>query len=267
MAITHESAAQTSGNTANPSAPRAGGATAGQAGKMVIVAIGYPGTITVVPSGFTHIRTETMTVGWKISTYWKVHEGTTESATYTFTSDTSGRWVGIANLFVGVDTTTPIDVVDGQPNTSSVSVVAPSVDPNYIEDMLLFVGGIMSISSWTPDPAMTEPTNGERAAASTLSVGTAYQLLSSGAATGTRTATASIAATNAAILIGLKDAASTPDGGGAPADHPLAGTFTSVGIGVSLAALGNVPPVADAGVWSRGWYWNPAQGRVGRHFE
>lgn len=265
---THGGAASGQGNSTAINIPRVGNAVVENAGMVCVAGFMCSGTITTVPTGWTFIRSEVVGSGFNLHTYRYIHLGATDPSLHGFVSDVSGRWAGVNQGAFGSDQTAAVvDVSSGTTNTSSALVTAPGVDPNFTNDMLFFFGASLSTATWTPPSGMTEAVNGERASAALASVGSAYQILAVGTPTGDKVATASIAAVNAGILIALKDASPIADGGGAPADHPLAGTFTSVGIGVSLAALGNVPPVADSGVWGRGWYWNPAQGRVGRHFE
>jgi hypothetical protein len=221
--------------------------------RILIVGIAVANaTVTVTPpAGFTPINEISFT-GGKLFTYW--HLTASDPITWNFTTDLGAntRVCSMATEFSGVDTVSPVDVASEQANASSASVVAPGVDPGYLEDMLVFYGAVANLSSWTAPSspgAFTEPANGDRpAAAGAISLGTSYLLLASGAATGDVTATASIAGANAGQLIALKDAAGTPDGG-SPADHPLAGTFTAPEGGV--AALGNTPRAATHAVGAR----------------
>lgn len=173
------------------------------------------GTIDAVPSGWTLVDEITFNTDDVLAVYWHL-TSSGDPTSWAFTLSTTMRWATLNLEFSGVNTTTPIDVSDAQANASSGNVVAPSIDPNYLEDMLVYFGGSASIGSWTADGAMTEPaSNGERAAAAAVTIGSAYQLLASGAATGTRTGVCSVEAINAGMLIGLRDASATPESGDA----------------------------------------------------
>jgi hypothetical protein len=211
------------------------------------------GNITGPAAGFTLVNEITFNTDDRLYVYW--HETAAgDPITWNFTTDlgANARVCVIGLEFSGVDTTTPVDLATEQANASSATVTAPGLDPNYLEDMLVFFGATSNLSPWTPPSApgaFTEPANGDQpAAAGAISLGGSYLLLSSGAATGDVSATSSIAGVNAGQLIALKDTSATPDGG-APADHPLAGTFTAPEGGV--AALGNTPRAATHAVGSR----------------
>jgi hypothetical protein len=196
------------------------------------------GTITAVPSGWTLVDEQTFNTDDVLAVYWRV-TGAADPTSWAFTLSTTMRWACINLEFSGVNTTTPIDVSDTQANASSASVVAPSIDPNFLEDMLVYFGGSASTGTWTADGAMTEPaSNGEKPAAALVTIGSAYQLLASGAATGTRTGTCSVAAINAGMLIGLRDASATPES--QPATGTISvGTATADGLSVTGTPSGN----------------------------
>jgi hypothetical protein len=193
------------------------------------------GTIDSVGAGWTLVDEQTFNTDDVLTVYWRV-TAAGDPTSWSFTLSTTMRWATISFEFSGVHTSTPIDVSDTQANASSANVVAPSIDPNYIDDMLVFFGGSASTGTWTADGAMTEPaTNGEKPAAAAVTIGGAYQLLASGSATGTRTGVCTVAAINAGMLIGLHDVSGVSESTGDTGTVSV-GTATASGLTVSATA-------------------------------
>jgi hypothetical protein len=88
-----------------------------------------------------------------------------------------------------------------QANASSTSMVAPTVTPATVADMLIFVGGFVAATTATAPSGMTEDADTYVA---TTGVYLADQLLVSGDATGAKTATLASAAANAGALVSLR---------------------------------------------------------------
>ena len=101
------------------------------------------------PSGWTEIRTDSMTVTvqqnrWSSysyniiqGVYYRVVDGT-EGSHYTWTTNFSGNAMGGGiTTFRGVDPTNPIDASGGQTNTSSKTITAPSITTSAAGDALV----------------------------------------------------------------------------------------------------------------------------------
>lgn len=261
MAIAFTTALSNTSNSAAPVANRTGTTN----GRIALCGIATAaGPVNSVPAGWTPIDEQQIgTTDDYLSVYWHL-TNSGDPPTWSFGSTASGRWSSITAEFSGVDTTTPVDVKSkGYNSSSSVNVAAPGVDPNYLEDMLVFFGAAPNTGTWTAPSGMGTGGDADwsKPAASLITIGGAFQLLASGAATGDKVATLSSAAVSVGMLIALKDASATPDDP-EPADHPLA-AVAALPL-VTVAALGNVPSAADLAVDRRYWVYSRSTGRVGR---
>jgi len=234
MAIAFVTAA--TANTGNNTAPTVA-RTSVTVGNVAFCAIAVAaGTLSGVPSGWTERK---VTDAFNTDDLLYVYSRTTGAAdptSWAWTLSITARWTALSFEFSGVDTTTPVDVSSQQANASSVNATAPTVDPNYLEDMLLYFAAWSNITSTLTAPsspgAFTIPaTNGTKAAAASIASGGAYLITTDGTATGAVTGTLSAGVANAAILLALKDAASTPDGGAPPATFAPSSAGIRMGIG------------------------------------
>jgi hypothetical protein len=134
-------------------------------------------------------------------------------ATISFTMSASSR-VAIASITSS--SAILANSAKDETNSSGLSVVAPSVTPGTASDLLIVIHGVITNGSgsqptWTPDAATTERVDITTANASarnaTLLVAT--QVLSSSAATGTRTAIPTLDVQRQGISIALSAASLT----------------------------------------------------------
>lgn len=156
----------------------------------------------VTPSGWTVAEAQFSSTGQasaKMALYRKV--AASEPASYTITwggAASTGRVATIMVSLTGVDTTTLEQDENNDPGAGPTSTeVLPSVTPTSATMILGFAGAYtpsFSAVTWTPDAAMSEvtETSSSHASASNASLELAIQQVSAGA-TGTRTATGSLA--------------------------------------------------------------------------
>jgi hypothetical protein len=176
--------------------------------------------------------------GPSLYVYSHIGLGASEPANFTWNNSTSVRFAWTGMEFSVADTTTPVDTYNSQRAAASTSVVCPSIDPNFTNDMLCAFYASASTAAWTAPTdvgAMVEPAQGDSPAASAVSIGCSYLLLASGAATGVATATATVSAVNAGFLIGVRNASAIPDSTGDTGTVSV-GTATASGLTVSATA-------------------------------
>ncbi|HEX9730119.1 MAG TPA: hypothetical protein VGA37_16605, partial [Gemmatimonadales bacterium] len=157
-----------------------------------------PSSSTITPpTGWTLIRTDTWDSGITeiLSTYRKV-AGASEPASYSWGLTASTGAVGGILSFSGVDTTTPIDVSNGQQVNTGDDVAAPSVTTTVANTMLVTAHAVTSSgtsgSAWTPPTGMTEAVDvSSSSGTGGESIELNYVLQASAGATGTKTATMS----------------------------------------------------------------------------
>ncbi len=162
----------------------------------VLVAIVY-GSITSAtwtpPSGWSIVQTYNASRSLCLLTK-PIPSAAAESATdYTFNqSGGAGRMLGILNRLVGSPTSGIVDVIGSPTAGSAGAILLPSITPGAEKSLLLGIWGCTD--SATPitlaAPAgMTEVAEVNVNPAATSSLMIAYEVLTSNAATGTRTAT------------------------------------------------------------------------------
>ena len=161
------------------------------------------GTMASTPSGWTLIRSVTLASGkgTLAAYYHAVKAGDPSSYTWTVPNTSSDCVVGVIT-FTGVDTNTPVDVSNSQPNPSSLLQAAPTITPSASTDFLLTIHSFASSpysssgtysGSWAPPSGMTERVDA-RSRGSSTSSGTSLSMntlqLSTTSATLAKTATA-----------------------------------------------------------------------------
>ena len=156
------------------------------------------GTLTP-PSGWTEVVTQVAT-GATLSVY-SVVAGGSEPANYTWSLDSTDAMSVAISAYDNVDTSNRIGGYAAQANSSSTSVVAPSITPITTADMLLFCGAIADNVRAAAPSGMTEDAD---VGITGIGVYVADQLLSGDEATGTRTATLESSAASAAALVSLR---------------------------------------------------------------
>jgi outer membrane protein assembly factor BamB len=126
---------------------------------VMIASIGVrPNTATITaPSGWTLVRriNNTTASANSLAVYYKVAGGS-EPASYAWTFSTSTGVAGGIQTFSGVDTTTPIDVENGQATASASSHATPSVTTTVARTMVVASHTFATTGSWAPPPGMAE---------------------------------------------------------------------------------------------------------------
>jgi hypothetical protein len=126
------------------------------AGDLLLAAITIRGSSTITPpAGWTLIRSDLNGANLRLSTYWRTATAS-EPATYTWTFSGPRLAAGGIHAYSGVDATTPIDVANGQPNTSGTSLTAPGVTTTVPNTRLVAFYSMTTNATITPPPGMTE---------------------------------------------------------------------------------------------------------------
>jgi hypothetical protein len=172
---------------------------------VLLAGISVRGNPTITPpSGWTLVRSDTSTTVLLQSVYRKVAGGS-EPASYSWTfSEPIGSAVGGIAAYSGVATTTPVDVNGGQANASSTSVTAPSVTTTVANTMLVGFFGTANDATFTAASGMTERYDVDADGTNQFGGEGADQSQAAAGASGTRVATASVAAVNIGQLVALK---------------------------------------------------------------
>jgi hypothetical protein len=150
------------------------------------------------PAGWTFIRQDG-------SAYSYVHvAGASEPSSYQWTFPANHTAAGGIVAYSGVDTVAPIQASNGQENSKSVNLTAPSVTTTLPGTMVIGFFGVMKQTSVTRPAGMKErvdvaSTNDTKNATAELS----QLLVASPAATGNKVATSAEAGTNSGELIAL----------------------------------------------------------------
>jgi MSHA biogenesis protein MshQ len=176
---------------------------------VMIASIGFsPNTLTIptVPAGWTLVRRvdNPNANANSLVVYWKT-AGAAEPANYAWTFSAAGYLAGSISTFSGVDTTTPVDIENGNCTqqgscaTTTLSHATPSVTTTVANTMLVTSHTYSSAGTWAPPGAMTEAVEVQHG---NQSLGVNYVLQAAIGATGAKTATASAQADvgNAHIL-------------------------------------------------------------------
>jgi len=173
-------------------------------GDVLVAAIDIAGTTTVTaPSGWTLVRSTTSGSSLTQATY--VHAaGSTEPSSYVWRFSSSRTVSGIVAAYVGVSTTTPVDVSSGGSSAGSTSVTAPSVTTTAGGELLLGVFGAAAKATVTPPTGMIEHAERLGGTGNTRVLSELADQQVGAGATGTRTATLSKSGANVGQLIALR---------------------------------------------------------------
>jgi MSHA biogenesis protein MshQ len=206
---------------------------------VMIASIGFsPNTLTIttVPAGWTLVRRvdNTNANANSLAVYRKV-AGAAEPASYAWVFSAAGYLAGGISTFSGVDTTTPVDIENGNCTqqgscaTTTLSHATPSVATTVANTMLVTSHTYSSAGTWTPPGAMTEAVEDQHG---NQSLGVNYVLQAATGATGAKTATASTQAdVGNAHILALRPAAvvvPTPGSFNAFETSTAAGAITGV---------------------------------------
>lgn len=164
------------------------------------------GSAVTTPSGWT-LRGTPIQTGNGVadqSLYMFTRVASSEPASYTVTVGSTTRIMAAMLAYSGVDNTTPFDVASGNSGASSASAVAPTLSAAATGEMLVEFFASVSNSTWTAPTGSTERV--DISVGSVTSFEAADELLSASGATGTRTATSSVAGVWCAAMLTLKGA-------------------------------------------------------------
>jgi hypothetical protein len=174
-------------------------------GNVLVASIDIAGTTTVTaPSGWTLVRSTTSGNSLTQATYVHV-AGTSEPASYQWRFSSLRMASGVMAAYIGVNTTTPVDISGGGSSSNSSSDVAPSVTTTVAGDLVIGVFGEAANASVTPPTGMLEQIEQLAGTGNTRVVTElSDQQLGAAGATGTRTATLSRSGANVGQLIALR---------------------------------------------------------------
>jgi len=153
--------------------------------------------------------------------------------------------------YVGVDATTPVDVAAGQGNTTSASIVAPSLTTSVDNALLVMVAGTATTASVAPATGLREQLEVAGTGKAKVVAELADALLGNAGSTGSRTAVATRAGANVGHLIAIRPSGSPPppDPTSAPsAPQTLAASASSGKVTLTWAA-----PTNDGGATITGY--------------
>jgi len=176
-----------------------------QSGDVMVahVVVRTAGNTITAPTGWTQIvRKDT---GSALSTvaYYKV-ASSSEPASYTWNFGTSGEASGSIGSYIGVNNAAPVDVSNGQLNSSSNNVDNSGVTTTVANDMLVYAAGVVQATSVVPPSGFSEGSSSASNSLTTAEV--SNKIDTSSGATGTihGTENGGTAYSNVTLLIALK---------------------------------------------------------------
>ena len=159
-----------------------------------------------VPAGWTPVRATVTGSDLRQATYVSVG-GATIPASAKFTLSAKSVVAGVVAAYSGVNTTTPVDTSGAKKNTSSTSITAPSVTSAVPGSVLVGAFGTAINATVTPATGMVEQADIKTGSGpKKVAVELADETLAAAGATGTRIATASVAAVNIGTVVVLRPA-------------------------------------------------------------
>lgn len=172
----------------------------GDLGVIGMVTNGAPLT---APSGYTLIRSTTITgTGLQLNTYYRILQAGDANPTVN-----GAAMAAILSAFSGTNTSTPLDVENGQTQATTTAGTAPSVTTTQANDLMVHFTAAQSSPTQTPPTSYTEPANGDLlGGGSSTHLGVAYLIGQAAGATGTISSTLSAANNNAAHIAAFKEA-------------------------------------------------------------
>jgi hypothetical protein len=167
-------------------------------GDFMIASIAVrPNTATITaPSGWTLVRllvNSNDPVGEAQAVY-RLLAGGSEPSSYTWTISANTGAVGGILTFTGVNTSTPINIENGQNTANGLTHATPSVTTTVAETMLVTSHSFTSAATWTPPGGMNEVVDVASIAVPQtvgISLEINYVIQTTAGATGAKTATAS----------------------------------------------------------------------------
>jgi RHS repeat-associated protein len=215
---------------------------------VLVAGITVRGTPTITPpAGWTLIRSDANGTTITQAMYQKVAGGS-EAGSYAWTFNfpiTSA--VGGIVAYSGVDTTSPVDVSGGQANASSSTVTAPSVTTTVANTKLVGFFGTANDATFSAASGMTERYDVDADGTNQIGGEGADETKAAAGATGTRAATASVAAVNIGQLVALRPSGTITLRAAASAE-----TVPTLGVTINTPASVVADDVLIAGVSLRG---------------
>jgi hypothetical protein len=172
---------------------------------VATIAVNGTGTITA-PAAWTLIREDTNGSDMRQATYHRVATSS-EPSSYAFTLSANSSATGVALSYVGVDTSSPVDVADGRANPSSTSLTAPALTTTGPNRLLT---GTFSVASNANNGVEPPPEMVERAdvfqgqGPRKIALEAADEIVPAAGVTGPRTATTSRPGANVGHLVALR---------------------------------------------------------------
>ena len=178
-----------------------------QAGDVMIAAITVRSSSTVAPpAGWTPVRQSVSGGDLRQGTYVTVAAAPVP-ASAGFVLKTKSVVAGAIAAYSGVDTTAPVETSGAKINPSSTSITAPPVTSTIPGSMLVGVFGTAINATVTPAAGMVEQADIKTGSGpKKVAVELADETLAAAGATGTRVATASVAALNIGTVVVLRPA-------------------------------------------------------------
>ncbi len=133
--------------------PKPSGTAAGDVIIAQIVA-SQSGTSITAPSGWHLIRSTAASAGLKVATYYKVATSS-EPSTYRWAFGATETATGGIASFIGVSTTSPIDISSGRVNSGATALFY-QITTTYPGDLVLAFVGVAGNSTVTPPSGFTE---------------------------------------------------------------------------------------------------------------
>jgi hypothetical protein len=155
-----------------------------------------PETTTITPpGGWTLVRRmDNTTANQNSLAVYRKLAGGAEPASYTWTISANTGAVGGILTFTGVNTSTPVNIENGQNTANALTHASPSVTTTLANTMLVTSHAFTSAATWTAPGGMTEAVDAASIAVPQtggISLEINYVIQASAGATGTKTATAS----------------------------------------------------------------------------
>lgn len=168
-----------------------------------------PNTVTITaPSGWTLVRrVDNATATANSLAVYRKAAGASEPASYTWTVSTHTGATGGIQTFAGVDTTTPIDVENGQNTPNGTAHGTPTVTTTVANTMLVTSHGVSNPgpNHWTPPTGMTEAFDDF---GGIEAIEGNYVLQATAGATGAKSATSAVADSGNAHILALRPSCS-----------------------------------------------------------
>jgi len=208
-------------------------------GDVLVATVGKTGSEFVgIPSGWTRIQhvgdSSTMDFG---AFYHVVAGGDPSSYSFSWTGSTNRYAAGGMTTYSNVDNDNPVDLngVYGSGGSNVTSFPAPSITTTVPNEMIVTSFGVVANATWTPPAGMTERTDQAAGTGTTFVTIEQADVLQAGppAATGTKTATSSVAGGGGGIIFALRAGA-------------LLGSGTVQVIGPTTATLASTTFVTSA---------------------